>query len=140
MTMIARIEAGDAKMENTTLYAYIGSDLVGVAEPFTSPEGRPGGVPLYFLTISSDAIGSTLRFETADGTILTPSPYGEGRGEVPYEADAHYGSLTSPVVLTTNDELLTTKVFENGHIYIIRGGERYDMTGKRIVNKSSNHK
>ena len=141
MTMIARIEAGDAKMENTTLYAYIGSDLVGVAEPFTSPEGRPGGVPLYFLTISSDAIGSTLRFELADGTVLTPSPCGEGRGEVlSYDADAHYGSLTSPVVLTTNDELLTTKVFENGHIYIIRGGERYDMTGKRIVNKSSNHK
>ena len=138
MTMIARIEAGDAKMENTTLYAYIGSEQVGMATPL-SLEWRVGE-GLYFLTISSDAIGSTLRFELADGTVLTPSPCGEGRGEVPYEADAHYGSLTSPVVLTTNDELLTTKVFENGHIYIIRGGERYDMTGKRIVNKSSNHK
>ncbi len=86
------------------------------------------------MTISSNAIGSTLRFELADGTVLTPSPCGEGRGEVlSYEADAHYGSLTSPVVLTTNDELLTTKVFENGHIIIIRGGERYDTTGKRLT-------
>ena len=131
MTMIARIDAGDTKMDNATLYAYIGSEQVGVATPITIEGGDDEG--LYFLTISSNAIGSTVRFETEDGTILTPASAGEGRREVSYEADAHYGSLTSPVVLTTNDELLTTKVFENGHIIIIRGGERYDTTGKRLT-------
>ena len=131
MTMIARIDAGDTKMDNATLYAYIGSEQVGVATPITIEGGDNEG--LYFLTISSNAIGSTVRFETEDGTILTPASAGEGRREVSYEADAHYGSLTSPVVLTTNDELLTTKIFENGHIIIIRGGERYDTTGKRLT-------
>ena len=138
MTMIARIEAGDTKLENTTLYAYIGSEQVGMATPLFLGESAEEG--LYFLTISSDAIGSLLRFETEEGIVLTPSLGGEDRAEVSYEADAHYGSLTSPMILTPAADANVYKVFENGHIYIIRGGERYDMTGKRIVNKTSNHK
>ena len=130
MTMIARIDAGDTKMDNATLYAYIGSEQVGVATPITIEGGDNEG--LYFLTISSNAIGSTLRFELADGTVLLPNINSQ-LSTVNYDADAHYGSLTSPVVLTTNDELLTTKIFENGHIIIIRGGERYDTTGKRLT-------
>jgi hypothetical protein len=127
MTMIARIENGEQTY--TTLHAYIGDELVGVATPL-SLEGR-AGEGLYFLTIQSDRSG-TLRFETEDGTILTPSPCGEARGEVLYAPDAHAGSIESPVVLMPMDNTGVYKVFEDGHIIIIRDGERFDLTGKKL--------
>ena len=127
MTMIARIENGEQTY--TTLHAYIGDELVGVATPL-SLEGRTGE-GLYFLTIQSDRSG-TLRFETEDGTILTPSPCGEARGEVLYAPDAHAGSIESPVVLMPMDNTGVYKVFEDGHIIIIRDGERFNLTGKKL--------
>lgn len=139
MTMIVQIigendqcqlSTVNCQLERPTLYAYIGSEQVGMATPLFLDESAEDG--LYFLTISSDAIGSTLRFELADGTVLLPNINSQ-LSTVNYDADAHYGSLTSPVVLTPTDELQTTKIFENGHIIIIRGGERYDPTGKRLT-------
>ena len=127
MTMIARIENGEQTY--TTLRAYIGDELVGVATPLSL--GGRAGEGLYFLTIQSDRSG-TLRFETEDGTILTPSPCGEARGEVLYAPDAHAGSIESPVVLMPMDNTGVYKVFEDGHIIIIRDGERFDLTGKKL--------
>jgi hypothetical protein len=66
---------------------------------------------------------------------------GEGlmvNGErVPYQPDTHHGSLKAPVRLvpvTGNQSPVTApyKLLEDNHVVIIRGGERYDLTGKKV--------
>ena len=119
MTMIAVINGENGENgENGVLKVYIGSELVGAASPLSEAS------PLYFLTIQSDKVGE-LRFETADGTELV--------SEVPlsYEADAHHGSLNSPIVLKPGDNRVY-KLLEDNHIIIIRNNDKYDITGKRL--------
>ena len=130
MTMIARLDLTSTRHDDlTTLRAYIADELVGVAEPIMVDDQ-----PLYFLTIQSDRVG-TLRFETEDGTLLTPSPSAEGRGEaITYVADSHHGSLNAPVLLRPAEDATDIyKIIENDHVVIIRGGERYDVTGIRLA-------
>lgn len=95
-----------------------GNELVGVATPI-----ELNNETLYFLTISSNAIGA-LRFETEKGTPLTTEMV------IRYVADSHHGSLKSPVILH-NDNNRPYKIIENDHVIIIRDGERYDVTGRR---------
>ena len=136
MTMIVQmandqcqLSTVNCQLERPTLYAYIGSEQVGVATPITIEGGDNEG--LYFLTISSNAIGSTVRFETEDGTVLLPNINSQ-LSTVNYDADSHHGTLTDPVKLMPMAEDKVYKIFESGHIIIIRGGERYDLTGKRL--------
>ena len=137
MTMIARIE-GMNELTNERVNAYIGDELVGVASPITIDQSpMTNGEALYFLTISSDAVGSELRFETEDGQRLVIEPsslQGGDGGRLTYIPDAHHGSLKAPVILTTNDKRPTTyKLIEDDHVIIIRNGERYDVTGKKLT-------
>ena len=132
MTMIATIEGLTANGQK--LMAYIGDELVGVATPITitnhqSPITNGVAEVLYFLTISSDAAGSPIEFRTEDGQELTAN----SQEPIAYVPDSHHGSLKAPVVLTTNDQLLTTKIIENNHVIIIRNGKRYDVTGKKLT-------
>jgi len=121
MTMICKLSS--AAQGDTEVNAYIGSRLVGVATKIDS---------LYFLTISSDTDGE-LRFETGDGEQLVPTVHSQVSA-IRYQADSHHGTLQAPVLLQTVDEERehTYKIFENQHVIIIRGGERYDMTGKKL--------
>ena len=130
MTMIAEVQ-GD-NVQGTKVNVYVGDELAGVAEPITNPSlsnevASPlsEASPLYFLTIQSDRSGE-LRFELEDGTSL--------KSEMPlrYEADAHHGSLESPVVLKPGENQRPYKLIENDHVVIIRNGERYDVTGKKL--------
>ena len=59
----------------------------------------------------------------------------------PYEEWAQYDvmicawfeDVTTGIDQTTNDQRLTTqKVLENGQLYILRGGNKYDATGKMV--------
>lgn len=47
-------------------------------------------------------------------------------------ADAHHGSLKAPILLRKDDEVGVYKIIENDHVIIIRNGERYDITGKKL--------
>ena len=128
MTMIAGlVESQKSKVES--IRAYIGEELVGVAEPMMVDDE-----PLYFLTVQSDAVG-TLQFETADGTPLTATVNCQ-LSIINYQPDAHAGSLKAPVILTPvtdNPSSVTApyKVIEDDRVIIIRNGERYDVTGVR---------
>lgn len=115
MTMICKVVERQ-KSEVESLRAYVGDELAGVATQIDS---------LYFLTISSDAVGE-LRFETEDGTPLV--------SEMPtrYAADSHHGSPKTPVILKPGDPDRVRKVIENNHVIIIRNDERYDVTGKKL--------
>ena len=120
--MIAAIEGlEDERIRG--LEVYIDDELVGVAEPL-SLVGRAGEGLFYFLTIQSDRVGE-LRFEM-DGQELTPTPM-----PIAYEADSHHGSLKAPIVLKPTDNR-PYKVLENQNVIIIRNGERYDITGKKL--------
>jgi hypothetical protein len=102
-------------VEGEGLNAYIDGELVGVGTAVDS---------LYFITIQSDRVG-TIDFRTADGTPL--------RSERPisYSADDHAGSLKSPVLLKPTDNR-PYKLLENNHVVIIRNGEKYSITGKKL--------
>ena len=123
MTMIARVDMTASRCdEMTSLRAYIGDDLVGVATPIDS---------LYFLTIQSDVVG-TLRFETEDGTVLTPVEVSTSRSlEITYQANAHHGSLKAPIIFKSSNPQIF-KLIEKNHVIIIRNNEKYDVTGKKL--------
>ena len=53
-------------------------------------------------------------------------------GSINYSADAHHGSLKAPIMLIKDDEVGVYKIIENDHVIIIRNGERYDITGKKL--------
>ena len=136
---------------------FIDDQLVGKAKPFINPSLSSGAAsplseasPLYFLTIQSDAIGGTLRFVTEDGQELTivndeqmseiePSSLQGGvGGRLFYVPDSHLGSLESPVILTPflseegRGEVSPYKLLEDDHVVIIRNGEKYDVTDKKL--------
>jgi hypothetical protein len=113
MTMIARVEG--LEVRGYGLRVFVGDELAGVASPIDS---------LYFITIQSDQVGE-LRFEM-DGETLIPEV-----GTINYSADAHAGSIKAPIVLKPTDER-PYKILEDNHVIIIRNGERYDVTGKRL--------
>lgn len=138
MTMIAVIndEMSATKSlngANGVLKVYVGDELAAVASPEASS--------LYFLTIQSDASG-TLRFETEDGTALTIVNNSQldnqssivNRPIVNYVPNSHLGTLSAPVVLmpAEADDNHTYKIIEDDHVLIIRNGERYDVTGKKL--------
>ena len=49
-----------------------------------------------------------------------------------YAPNAHAGSLKAPVVLRPAENTGVYKILENDHVVIIRNGERYDVTGKKL--------
>ena len=125
MTMIAKIEG--LPITDDGLRVYVGDELAAVAEPI-----EVEGEMLYFLTIQSDKVGN-LRFEM-DGRRLEPFDISTSRYiEISNIPDSHHGSLRAPVVLTTQGSILNTyKIIEDNHVIIIRNGERYDITGKKL--------
>lgn len=132
MTMICvlnreAINAAGNKRDEVTIRAYIGNELVGIAEPLTI-QGESEEA-YYFLTISSEAAG-TLRFETGSGTDLKPIVNSE-LSIVNYVSDSHYGTLHAPVILTPGDDR-PYKIIENDHVVIIKNGEKYDIVGKKL--------
>jgi len=46
----------------------------------------------------------------------------------------YYGSLKKPVILTPAGNS-PYKVMEDGHVVIIRNGEKYSITGKKLNDK-----
>ncbi len=130
MTMICKISCSDNGLTGVAgqaLRAYIGNELVGVAEPLTIQGDSEEAY--YFLTISSEATG-TLRFETESGTDLKPIVNSE-LSIVNYVSDSHYGTLHAPVILTPGDDR-PYKIIENDHVVIIKNGEKYDIVGKKL--------
>jgi hypothetical protein len=111
----------------STINVFIGNELVGIATPIDS---------LYFITIQSDVTGGEVRFETEDGQELSTLSE-SGLSTFYYQANAHLGSLSAPILLapvTRNPFPITDvfKVVEDDHVIIIRNGERYDVTGKKL--------
>jgi len=118
MTLIATLDLSDSQSADTaskqSVCVYVGGELAGIAEPM-----RVGEEYFYFLTIQSDRVGQ-LRFELEDGTPLRT-------------VEDSDNDRKKPVRLIISQETDSVyKIVENGNVIIIRNGERYDMTGKRL--------
>ena len=114
----------------TVLRVYAGGELAAVAQPQLID-----GKTYYLLTIQSDNAAATLRFETEDGAELrlineTTSQLIDLRNQ----PDVHYGSFRAPMRLVpiTEDSDRVYKIIEDNHVIIIRGNERYDVTGRKL--------
>ena len=116
MTMIARIDMYPPSLADQVLRVYVADELAAVANPIDS---------LYYLTIQSDQVGD-LRFEMGGETYVPES------GSINYSADVHHGSLKAPIVLMPVDSNRPYKIIDNGHVIIIRAGDRYDVTGQKL--------
>ena len=136
MTMIACVK--ELKNEGVKeLKVYVGNELAAVAEPIINhpylqivPQGKEASIindeVLYFLTIQSDKLGE-LRFELDGQELIANS-----QEPIAYQANAHHGSLEDPIILKPVDDSAVYKIIENDHVVIIRNGERYDVTGKKL--------
>ena len=107
----------------------MGNELAAIASPIDS---------LYFLAIQSDQLGN-LRFELDGQQLIAKSqqPTANGQQPIAYVPDTHVGSPKAPVILvpvTGNPSPVTApyKIIEDQHVVIIRNGERYDVTGKKL--------
>ena len=124
MTMIARIDMYPPSLADQVLRVYVADELAAVANPIDS---------LYFLTIQSDKVGD-LRFEM-NGQPLTIVNEKMGNCEnekINYVPDSHHGSMKAPIVLRPSDDNRPYKIIDNGHVIIIRAGDRYDVTGQKL--------
>ena len=142
MTIIAVINDGNGENgENGVLKVYLGDDLVGKAEPCIIPSLSSRAAsplseasPLYFLTVQSDKVGE-LRFEMDNCTLVPSYINGTsyiGPSSIDYVPDAHYGTLTEPLILSPMDESGVYKILENDHVIIIRNNEKYSIDGKKL--------
>ncbi len=52
--------------------------------------------------------------------------------KINYLPDSHHGSLKAPIILRPAESDRPYKIIENGHVVIIRNGEKYDMTGSKL--------
>jgi hypothetical protein len=125
MTLIAKVllsPDAEGSEEAQTLYAYIGDELVGMAQPQVVD-----GDTLMFINIQSDCVGE-IHFEYAGLNLKA------GGQRVTYSNDKHLGTLTSPVLLMV-DEVQSNKTEKrliNNHIYIFHGGKVYNTQGAAV--------
>ena len=125
MTLIAKVPLSpdaEGAEEAQPLCAYIGDELVGMAQPQVVD-----GDTLLFISIQSDAAGE-LRFER-EGLKLKA-----GGQRVTYSDDKHLGTLTAPVLLTVDEgqSEKTEKRLINNHIYIFHDGKVYNTQGAAV--------
>ena len=125
MTLIAKVPLSpdaEGAEEAQPLCAYIGDELVGMAQPQVVD-----GDTLLFISIQSDAAGE-LRFERAGLKLKA------GGQRVTYSGDKHLGTLTAPVLLTVDEAQSekTEKRLINNHIYIFHDGKVYNTQGAAV--------
>ena len=142
MSIIARVMNGDKAVHGVEVGIFVGDECRGAAtEEFSSVNTTDG---YWFLTVAGDeAAPLTIKVhDPATGETITVQQ------TLTYTDDATLGSLDEPYIIQLNaaegidqvssDQVPSTKVqkvFEDGILYILRNGEKYDATGKRVSEK-----
>ena len=132
MTMIAVVMDGMDVVEDAQISVYAGGELRG----YSAKDIRDG---IHFLTIGGEAgQEETLTFLVglSDGRIVSVPLW------FTFVADGHYGSMDEAVILQIGgtqglDDSGTLpeqaqKILYRGVLYILRNGEMYDATGKKL--------
>ncbi len=141
MSIIARVMNGDKAVHGVEVGVFAGDECRGAAtEEFSSVNTTDG---YWFLTVAGDeAAPLTIKVhDPATGETITIQQ------TLTYTDDATLGSLDEPYIIQLNvaegienvqgnvQGIKVQKVFEDGILYIIRNGEKYDATGKRVSEK-----
>lgn len=141
MSIVARVMNGDEAVHGVEVGIFAGDECRGAAtEEFSSVNTTDG---YWFLTVAGD-----------ESTQLTIKVHDPATGEtitvqqtLTYTDDATLGSLDEPYIIQLNaaegiedvqgnvQGIKVQKVFEDGILYILRNGEKYDATGKRVSEK-----
>jgi len=106
MTVLATVNHPSMDMR---VLAYVGSDLASVSSPCIL-----GSDTLFFITVGSDRSGQVSFVLEEDGSRL-----GTATTLLPYQPNAHYGSLQEPLVLTTasdNPSVVALPTVFNTHV------------------------
>ena len=141
MSIIARVMNGDEPVHGVEVGVFAGDECRGAAtEEFSSVNTTDG---YWFLTVAGDeAAPLTIKVhDPATGETITVQQ------TLTYTDDATLGSLDEPYIIQLNaaegiedvqgnvQGIKVQKVFEDGILYILRNGEKYDATGKRVSEK-----
>ena len=141
MSIVARVMNGDEAVHGVEVGIFAGDECRGAAtEEFSSVNTTDG---YWFLTVAGDeAAPLTIKVhDPATGETITVQQ------TLTYTDDATIGSLDEPYIIQLNaaegiedvqgnvQGIKVQKVFEDGILYILRNGEKYDATGKRVSEK-----
>ena len=134
MSIVARVMNGTEAVHGVEVGVFAGEECRGAAT-----EDEAGGY--WFITVAGD--------ESTALTIKVYDPATQTTTVVPqalqYSDDANLGTLAEPYIIQLqasegmetvgNDSIGSErpyKVLENHHVVIIRGGDKYDATGKQL--------
>jgi len=142
MSVVARVMKGTEPLHDVEVGVFAGEECRGAATEEFINNGSTNGY--WFLTIAGD-----------EPTPLTIKVYDPNTQQMyivsqtlNYTDDAIIGTLATPYIIQLDDTdginqvandnesgNSVYKVFENGIIYILRNGQKYDTTGRRVLNK-----
>ena len=142
MSIVARLMNGDEPVHDMEVGIFAGEECRGAATEEKLNGNDTDG--FWFITVSGD-----------EPAPLTIKVYNSATNEtvtvqqtLSYTDDATLGTLDEPYIIQLNaitgiedmqgDNVQgdnVRKVFENGIMYIIRNGEKYDATGKHLTEK-----
>ena len=130
MTMTIRLLDGDVRVDSCEIAAFVGDECRGAIR--ADDEG------LYYLVISGEGAGQTMTIRTViDDEEVTIEK------DLTYVSDDHVGTPWDPYIIQLNPgegienvnadaDTRPCKIIEDNHIVIIRHGEKYDVTGKKL--------
>jgi hypothetical protein len=133
MTMTIRLVDGESVVDSCEIGAFVAEECRGAVR--ASEDG------LYYLVISGEGAGQAMEIKTVlNGEIVTID------GTQTYVSDDHIGTPWAPYIIDlsvlrnsledvsgdTRHGSNVRKIIEDGHVIIIRGNERYDVTGKKL--------
>ena len=145
MSIIARVMNGDEAVHGVEVGVFAGDECRGAAteDGYMVNDQMVNDFGYWFLTVAGDeAAPLTIKvYDPATGETITVQQ------TLTYTDDATLGSLDEPYIIQLNvadgiedvqgnvQDIKVQKVFEDGILYILRNGEKYDATGKRVSEK-----
>ena len=141
MSIVARVMNGDEAVHGVEVGIFAGDECRGAAtEEFSSVNTTDG---YWFLTVAGDeAAPLTIKvYDPTTGETITVQQ------TLTYTDDATIGSLDEPYIIqlgviegvenihngtATDSGSRYAKIIENGILYILRDGEKYEVTGKKV--------
>ena len=138
MAIVARVMNGEEMVHGLEVGIFAGEECRGAAtEEFINEEASG----YWFITVAGD-----------EPTPLTIKVHDRATQQITtlqqtlqYTDDASLGTLAEPYIIqlqaaegiedVQGDKVQCTKVVHNGILYILRNGEKYDATGKRVSEK-----
>jgi hypothetical protein len=139
MTMTIRLLDGEAVVDTCQIAAFVEDECRGAV--------RADGEGLYYLVIAGEGAGQAMEIKTVINDQMVNDEMVNVitiDNTLTYVSDDHIGTPWEPYVIQLRkaegidavsgdpSSKTATKVLEDQHIYIIRNGEKYTVTGQEV--------